>query len=81
MLYSEWGTSVGFETEAGDITNYPTDATFEEWKVKNYPFVTIEWPAESPSTRTFDWTIDKSVTPAAWNMSPVTPERRSTRSP
>jgi hypothetical protein len=68
VLYSQWGTSVGFETEEGDTTNYPTDATFEEWKVKNYPYVTVEKTASTSFTRTYDWTIDKSVTPDTWNL-------------
>ena len=30
--------------------------------------MTVEKTAETTFTRTFDWTIDKSVTPATWNM-------------
>jgi hypothetical protein len=59
VLYSRWGTTA----------NYPTDpAGFEEWKVKTYPFVAVSKDATTTFTRTFNWTIDKSVTPDTWNL-------------
>jgi len=60
VLYTEWG-----DTNDG---TYRSDSGFEEWKVKTYPFVSVTKTAETSFTRTFDWTIDKSVTPASWDL-------------
>jgi hypothetical protein len=61
ILYSEWG-----ETDpAGDFIS---DSGFEEWKVKRYPFVEVEKTAVAEFTRTFGWTIDKTVDPAEWDL-------------
>jgi hypothetical protein len=68
VLYSQWGLSEGFETENGNTSNYPSDSGFEEWKVKSYPYVTVEKTAEASFTRTFGWTIAKSVDPASWDL-------------
>jgi len=58
VLYSKWGTT----------SNYGTDSGFEEWKVKNYPYVVVSKTADTTYTRTFGWTIDKSVDPDSWNL-------------
>ena len=58
VLYTRWGTTEDYETDGG----------FEEWKVKTYPFVTVSKTAATTFTRTFAWTIDKSVTPATWDL-------------
>jgi hypothetical protein len=68
VLYTQWGLSEGFETENGNTSNYPSDSGFEEWKVKNYPYVTVSKTADATFTRTFNWTIDKSVTPDTWDL-------------
>ncbi|NJD27438.1 MAG: hypothetical protein FIA92_03990, partial [Chloroflexi bacterium] len=66
VLYTQWGLT---ENQGGDATHdYPTDATFEEWKVRQYPFVTVTKTADTSFTRTWEWTIDKSVTPATWDL-------------
>lgn len=59
VLYSRWGTSGGA---------LASDGGFEEWKVKQYPYVTVAKTASTTFTRTFTWTIDKSVTPDTWNL-------------
>jgi hypothetical protein len=60
VLYTQWGTTPGYETDGG----------FDEWKVRVYPFVTVTKTASTTFTRTFDWDIDKSVTPDMWNLFP-----------
>jgi hypothetical protein len=60
VLYTGWGDPTG-----GD---YSTDAGFNEWKVKRYPFLDVTKTANTTFTRTFEWTIDKSVTPATWDL-------------
>ena len=60
VVYTEWG-----DPEDGA---YKSDSGFEEWKVKKYPFVDVEKTATTTFTRTFDWTIEKSVTPATWDL-------------
>lgn len=59
VLYSQLGTTG---------VPYGSDGGFEEWKVKQYPYVRVSKTAATTFTRTFDWTIDKSVTPAAWEL-------------
>ena len=66
VLYSRWGLTQNFQ--ADPILDYPSDSGFEEWKVKTYPYVTVSKTANTTFTRTFPWTIDKSVTPATWNL-------------
>jgi hypothetical protein len=51
VLYSRWGTTAGYSSDGG----------FEEWKVKQYPFVEVSKTATPTFTRTYDWDIDKSV--------------------
>jgi hypothetical protein len=51
VLYSQWGTTEGYES----------DATFEEWKVKLYPIVTVDKTVEASVTRTYPWTIAKEA--------------------
>jgi hypothetical protein len=53
VLYSQWGAAAG--------TTYASDGGFEEWKVKQYPYVTVAKTATPAFTRTYAWTIDKSV--------------------
>jgi hypothetical protein len=60
VLYTEWG-----DTNDG---TYRSDSGFEEWKVKTYPTVTVTKTADTSFTRTFAWTIDKSVTPDSWDL-------------
>ena len=60
VVYTEWG-----DTEGGDFIS---DSGFEEWKVKRYPFVEVEKTAVAEFTRTFGWTIDKSVDPDTWDL-------------
>jgi hypothetical protein len=65
VLYSQWGLT---ENYTADDEDFFSDSGFEEWKVKNYPYVTVSKTANTTFTRTFAWTIDKSVTPATWNL-------------
>jgi hypothetical protein len=58
VVYTEWG-----DPSDGD---YKSDSGFEEWKVKRYPFLDVTKTAATTFTRTFEWTIDKSVTPDSW---------------
>jgi hypothetical protein len=51
VLYSQWGTTTGYSSDGG----------FEEWKVKQYPFVEVSKTAIPTFTRTYAWDIDKSV--------------------
>ncbi len=51
VLYSRWGTTTGYESDGG----------FEEWKVKQYPYVLVDKTATTTFTRTYEWLIDKSV--------------------
>ena len=60
VVYTEWG-----DTEGGDFIS---DSGFEEWTVKKYPFVSVTKTAVETFTRTYTWTIDKSVTPDAWAL-------------
>ena len=66
VLYSRWGLTQNYQ--ADPVQDYPSDSGFEEWKVKTYPYVTVSKTANTTFTRTFPWTIDKSVTPATWNL-------------
>jgi hypothetical protein len=59
VLYSEYGFSDG---------EWDSDGGFEEWKVKRYPFVSVTKTANETFTRTYNWTIDKSVTPDTWGL-------------
>lgn len=59
VLYSEYGFT---------DDEYDSDGGFEEWKVKRYPFLEVSKTATTTFTRTFPWTIDKSVTPASWAL-------------
>ena len=59
VLYSEYGFADGL---------YDSDGGFEEWKVKRYPFLSVSKTATTTFTRTFAWTIDKSVVPASWAL-------------
>lgn len=59
VLYTKWGADGG---------TYASDGGFEEWKVKQYPFLHVTKTAVTSFTRTFQWTIAKSVTPATWNL-------------
>jgi hypothetical protein len=59
VLYSEWGAASG---------PYINDSGFEEWKVRTYPYVNVEKTATTTFTRTFPWTIEKSVTPDSWDL-------------
>jgi len=58
VVYTEWGDPADGE--------YKSDSGFEEWKVKRYPFLDVTKTAATTFTRTFEWTIDKSVTPDSW---------------
>ena len=60
MLYTQFGTT------GGDFAS--DSAGFEEWKVKQYPYVAVTKTATTSLTRTYDWTISKSVTPATWDL-------------
>jgi len=60
VVYTEWG-------DPGD-GDYKSDSGFEEWKVKTYPFVSVTKTATTTFTRTFAWTIEKSVDPATWDL-------------
>jgi len=60
VLYTGWGDPAGGE--------YSSDAGFNEWKVKRYPFLSVSKTANTTFTRTFAWTIDKSVNPEAWDL-------------
>jgi hypothetical protein len=51
---------------AGD--EYTSSDGFEEWSVRKAPYVTVTKTAVPTFTRTFPWTIDKSVTPDSWNL-------------
>lgn len=66
VLYSRWGLTENYEADADQ--DYPTDSGFEEWKVKNYPYVSVSKTAATTFKRTFNWSIDKSVTPDTWNL-------------
>ena len=59
----------------GETSNFASDATFEEWKVKNYPVVTVEKTVEASFTRTFPWEIAKEADgePTTSISSPATP--------
>jgi hypothetical protein len=58
VVYTEWG-------DPSDGA-FKSDSGFEEWKVKRYPFLDVTKTAATTFTRTFEWTIDKSVTPDSW---------------
>jgi hypothetical protein len=60
VLYTAWG-----DTNDG---TYRSDSGFEEWKVKTYPVVSVSKTADTSFTRTFAWTIDKSVDPDSWDL-------------
>lgn len=60
VVYTEWG-----DTEGGDFIS---DSGFEEWTVKRYPFLDVTKTATPTFTRTFNWTIDKSVDPDSWSL-------------
>jgi hypothetical protein len=59
VLYTRWGATGG---------DYASDGGFEEWKVKQYPFLQVTKTAVTSFTRTFNWEIAKSVTPDTWNL-------------
>ena len=67
VLYSAYGDTEDFDGTPGTST-YDSDGGFEEWKVKRYPFLDVSKTATTTFTRTFPWTIDKSVTPASWAL-------------
>jgi hypothetical protein len=58
VLYSQWGETSGYASDSG----------FEEWKVKSYPYLTVSKTATTTFTRTYNWSIDKSVKPSSWNL-------------
>jgi hypothetical protein len=60
VVYTEWG-------DPADGA-YKSDSGFEEWKVKKYPFLEVSKTATTTFTRTFPWTITKSVTPDTWAL-------------
>ena len=60
VVYSEMGLA--------DEPSNDSDGGFEEWKVKAYPFVTVEKTAATTFTRTYAWTIEKSADPATWAL-------------
>jgi hypothetical protein len=60
VVFTGWG-----DPADGD---YSSDAGFNEWKVKRYPFLDVTKTATTTFTRTFNWTIDKSVDPDSWNL-------------
>jgi hypothetical protein len=60
VVFTGWG-----DPNDGD---YSSDAGFNEWKVKRYPFLDVTKTATTTFTRTFNWTIDKSVDPDSWNL-------------
>ena len=66
VLYSQWGLTENYQADASQ--DFFSDSGFEEWKVKNYPYVTVSKTATTTFTRTFQWDIDKSVTPDTWNL-------------
>jgi hypothetical protein len=41
---------------------------FEEWSVRNLPFVSVSKTAETSLTRTWEWDITKSVNPDTWDL-------------
>ena len=47
---------------------FSSDSGFEEWKVKTYPYVTVAKTATTTFTRTYQWSIDKSVDPDNWSL-------------
>jgi hypothetical protein len=59
ILYSEYGFADGL---------YDSDGGFEEWKVKIYPFLSVEKTATTTFTRTFAWDIEKSADPETWDL-------------
>lgn len=59
VLYSEYGNADGM---------WDSDGGFEEWKVKRYPFLSVEKTATTTFTRTFNWTIEKSADPTNWAL-------------
>ncbi len=59
VVYTTWGTTGGA---------YTSDGGFEEWKVKRYPVLEVTKTATPTFTRTFPWTITKSVTPDTWAL-------------
>lgn len=61
VVYTEWGET----DEEGDFIS---DSGFEEWKVRRYPFVEVTKTAVAEFTRTFGWTIEKTVDPATWDL-------------
>ncbi len=60
VVYTEWGDPADGP--------YKSDSGFEEWKVKTYPFLSVTKTAATTFTRTFAWTIDKTVDPDAWAL-------------
>jgi hypothetical protein len=60
VIYTEWG-------DPADGA-YKSDSGFEEWTVKKYPFVEVTKTATTTFTRTYEWDIDKSVTPDSWAL-------------
>jgi hypothetical protein len=60
VVYTQWGDP--------NDEDYATDAGFNEWKVKRYPFLEVTKDADTSLTRTFNWDIDKSVDPDTWDL-------------
>ncbi|HWP64252.1 MAG TPA: hypothetical protein VNO86_12365 [Candidatus Binatia bacterium] len=60
------GQYVYLYTKAGE--EFSSDDGFEEWSVRKAPFVTVTKTAQTTFTRTFHWTIDKTVSPASWDL-------------
>jgi hypothetical protein len=76
---TDCGTYVYFDTEFGEVPETTgstsvgsagiesiSDSTFEEWSTRKVPYVTKT--ATTSVTRTYDWTITKSVTPDAHQL-------------
>ncbi|WP_460786922.1 hypothetical protein [Nocardioides maradonensis] len=53
VLYSKWGNADGADP-------YASDGGFEEWKVKQYPFVQVTKTVNATYTRTYGWTLAKT---------------------
>jgi len=53
VLYTRWGAEEG--------SDYTTDAGFNEWKVREYPIVTVDKSVDITLDRTFPWNVEKSA--------------------
>jgi hypothetical protein len=68
VLYSAMGATADQITADPDEANWVTDATFEEFSTIKRPYVTVDKTANSAFTRTYEWTIEKTVDPDTWDL-------------